>query len=178
MMDSAGGDEHNHVVTFAESALRLAPRSLWFEGLRRRCAPRPVDEWLVEEANVRGHWGASGRDVPSRSPDPSLRNEELIVALLSPHATVDGRVLKLVVRMLQRPAVDAATLQFLARREAADGVIYWLCKLVPEAEVTPAIAELRAREPRGYRPPRFRYDPARLLRRPASKSSLWRTHPS
>jgi len=47
---------------------------------------------------VRGFLGASGREIPTRAADPRLTNEDLIVALLSPEALVDGRIFKLIVR--------------------------------------------------------------------------------
>ena len=139
--------------------------------------PRPLADWLVEEANVRGHLGAVGREVPERAPTPHVSDADLIVALLMPHSEVDGRLFKLVVRMLQRAAIEPGVLWFHARRERADRVLYWLLNLVPDTERTaPLVALLAAglMPPRGYSGVRFNYSSARLLRRPATKESVWR----
>lgn len=163
--------------TLAEIAHQLAPRSLWHERLRRRASPRPIEDWLVEEANVRGFMGASGLELPTRNPDPSLTDEDLVVALLSPHSRADGRIFKLVVRMAQSGALSADRLIFRARRERALGALYWLLRLTPESERNPALLAVLERiggPPRDYHPLDYDYDPSRLLRRPASKGALWR----
>ena len=152
-------------------------RSFFRERLQRLAGPRPLEDWLVEEANVRGHLGAMGPQIPERAPTPTLLDADLIVALLMPHSEVDGRLFKLVVRMLQRAALEPAMLWFHARRERADRVLYWLLNLVPEPERTPSIVALLEAcpvPPRGYRGVRFNYSSARLLRRPATKESVWK----
>ncbi|MDP1920583.1 MAG: hypothetical protein Q8L14_30350 [Myxococcales bacterium] len=111
-------------------------RSFFRERLQRLAGPRGLEDWLVEEANVRGHLGAVGTSVPEREPTPGLSDADLIVALLMPHSEVDGRLFKLVVRMLQRAHIDPTLLWFHARRERADRVLYWLLDLVPESERT------------------------------------------
>lgn len=123
---------------------------------------------MLEEANVRGHFGAVGAQVT---------DADLVVALLMPHSEVDGRLFKLVVRMLQRTAIDPKVLWFHARRERAERVLYWLLNLVPDTERTPPLLALAAAcptAPRGYSGVRFNYASARLLRRPATKESVWR----
>jgi len=64
-----------------------------------------------------------------------------------------------------------------ARRERADQVLYWLLNLVPETERTHrlvALIDACPTPPRGYSGLRFNYSSARLLRRPATKESVWR----
>ncbi len=153
-----------------------AHRSFFRERLQRLAGPRPLEDWLLEEANVRGHLGAVGPQVPDRAPTPQLSDADLIVALLMPHSEVDGRLFKLVVRMLQRAAIDPKVLWFHARRERADRVLYWLLNLVPDTERTPPLVALltACAPPRGYSGVRFIYSSARLLRRPATKESVWR----
>ncbi|MHB8872355.1 MAG: hypothetical protein ACYC8T_01590 [Myxococcaceae bacterium] len=136
-----------------------------------------MDDWLVEEANVRGYLGAVGVQVPDRAPTPDLSDEALVVALLMPHTPADGRLLKLVIRLLQRARVEPNSLWFQARRERADRVLYWLLQLVPEPERTGGVAAALAAcsgAPRGYRGVRYNYDGNRLIRRPATKESVWR----
>ena len=168
-------------VTTATSLGRLSGnpqhRSFFRERLQRLAGERPLEDWLVEEANVRGHLGAVGPSIADRGPVPCLSDADIVVALLMPHSQVDGRLFKLVVRMLQRGAVDPAVLWFRARRERADLVLYWLLNLVPQPERTPpllAVIEACPVPPRGYRGVRFNYSSARLLRRPATKESVWR----
>jgi hypothetical protein len=145
--------------------------------VQRLAGDRPLDEWLVEEANVRGYLGAVGPSIPDRTATAALSDEALIVALLMPHSPVDGRLFKLVVRMLQRAALDPKALWFQARRERADRVLYWLLQRVPESERTEGIqvAQLACpAAPRGYQGVRFNYDGSRLVRRPATRESVWR----
>lgn len=96
--------------------------------------PRPIEEWLVEEANARGYLGASGAYLPERPPEVTLSDEDVVVALLSPHAAADGRILKLVIRMIQSGKLDARVLALRARRERSDWALYWLLQLVPYVE--------------------------------------------
>lgn len=131
----------------------------------------------MEEANVRGHLGAVNSEVPDRLPTPRVSDSDLIVALLMPHSEVDGRIFKLVVRMLQRAPIEPRVLWFHARRERADRVLYWLLNLVPDSERTTSVLSLIEAcptPPRGYSGVRFDYSSARLLRRPATKESVWR----
>ncbi len=154
-----------------------AHRSFFREGLQRLAGQRQLTDWLVEEANVRGYLGAVGPQIPERAPTPSLSDADLIVALLMPHSEVDGRLFKLVVRMLQRAAINPTVLWFHARRERADRVLYWLLNLVPAAERSApllALLETCPAAPRGYCGVRFNYSSARLLRRPATKESVWK----
>lgn len=163
--------------TFGSLSGNPAHRSFFRERLERLADGLPLDVWLVEEANVRGYLGAVGREVPERPATPDLRDETLAVALLMPQIPVDGRLLKLVVRLLQRATIDPGFLWFQARRERADRVLYWLLQLVPESERTGGVAAALAAcpgPPRGYRGVRFNYDGSRLLRRPATKESVWR----
>jgi hypothetical protein len=94
-----------------------------------------------------------------------------------PHSQVDGRIFKLVVRMLQRATIDPGHPWFHARRERAGRVLYWLLNLVPVTERTErfvALMELCPAPPRGSSGVRFNYSSARLLRRPATRESVWR----
>jgi hypothetical protein len=154
-----------------------AHRSFFRERLQRLAGARGLEDWLVEEANVRGHLGAVGASVPEREPTPGLSDADLIVALLMPHSEVDGRLFKLVIRMLQRAPIDPALLWFHARRERADRVLYWLLNLVPESERAQSLVafiDACPTPPRGYVGVRFNYSSARLVRRPATKESVWR----
>ena len=163
--------------TFGSLSANPAHRSFFRERLRRLAGERALDEWLVEEANVRGYLGAVGLTVPDRPPTPNLPDESLVVALLMPHTIADGRLFKLVIRLLQRARLDPDALWFQAKRERADRVLYWLLNLVPEPERTGSVAEAISAcpgEPRGYRGLRFNYDGHRLTRRPATKESVWR----
>ena len=165
------------VSTFGTLSANPTHRSFFRERLGRLAGARALDDWLVEEANVRGHLGAVGPAVSDRVPTAGLSDEELIVALLMPHTPADGRLFKLVVRMLQRATIDPSSLWFQARRERADRVLYWLLQQVPEPERTAGISALLAAipgPPRGYRGLRFNYDGSRLLRRPATRESVWR----
>ncbi len=118
-----------------------------------------------------------GLTIPDRTPTLRVSDEEIVVALLMPHASVDGRVFKLIVRLLQRTSLDAKSLWFLARRERADRVLYWLSHSVPQSERAGSIVPLLAccpGPPRGYQGLRFNYDASRLIRRVATKESVWK----
>jgi hypothetical protein len=144
--------------TLGSLSANPAHRSFFRERLQRLAGPRRLEDWLVEEANVRGHLGAVGPQVPERTPTPAVSDADLVVALLMPHSEVDGRIFKLVVRLLQRAPIDPSLLWFHARRERADRVLYWLLNLVPDTERTaPVLALLEAcpTPPRGYRGVRF-----------------------
>lgn len=160
--------------TYREAARQPAHRSLFREALARRARPAgdadPVHEYLIDQANLRGFHGAYSGRADLGTLDAALTLEEIIVGLLQPHAPAEGRVLKLVVRMLQSGQVDPDRLLFLARREIATGVLAWLVDLVPAAERNEHLerlgAMLRRHPPRHARPPNVRYDPRRLVRRP------------
>ena len=151
-------------------------RSFFREQLQRMAGPRVLEDWLVEEANLRGHLGAVGT-IPDRPPTAQLSEIDIVVAALMLHAPADGRIFKLVVRLLQRSVLDPRALWLAARRERADRVLYWLLKLVPASEQTPSILNLleaHPRAPRGCTGMNFNYDPGRLIRRPATRESVWR----
>lgn len=155
----------------------MAHRSFFRERLARLAGTRALDDWLVEEANARGHFGASGVGDLQRKPAAGLSDEELIVALLMPHTPADGRLFKLVVRMLQRAPLDASALWLAARREQADRVLFWLLQQIPASERTArieAIAAAHPAAPRGYRGLDYHYDARRLLWRAATKESVWK----
>ena len=164
--------------TFGDLSANAPHRSFFRDRLRRLAGDQPLDDWLVEEANVRGHHGAVGRAVPERPRTGGLSDEALIVALLMPQTPADGRLFKLVTRMLQRATIEAKALWFLARKERADRLLFWLLQLVPPVERTAGVEAVWAAAiqvpPRGYRGVRFNYDGSRLLRRPATKESVWR----
>lgn len=155
------GDVHHHPPHW----------SAWRRALQRRAHPHPLDDWLIEQANLRGFYGAFVAE-PSGAPlDERLSLEDIVVGLCQPHAPADARALKLVLRILQSGRVDPRHLAWLARKERADAVLHWFLDLVPAPERTrelDTIATLFAEPPRGYRPPDYDYDPQRLIRRPAS----------
>ena len=140
----------------------------------------PLDVWLVEQSNLRGFYGAFGRNPPTTELDPALTLEAIVVGLLLPHGPADGRLLKLVVRILQSGRVDPMRLAFLARRERADAVLAWLLDKVPPAERTDPVTAiaLQVSHPRGPRAPDLRYDANRLIRRPfRSSEAAWTRRP-
>ncbi|MBS1151913.1 MAG: hypothetical protein H6Q89_3611, partial [Myxococcaceae bacterium] len=152
-------------TTFGSLSGNPAHRSFFREKLQRLAGEQPLDDWLLEEANVRGHVGAVGAAVAERPPTAGLSDESLVVALLMPHTPSDGRLFKLVVRMIQKAALDPRALWFQARRERAEPVLYWLLQQIPASERTgavPALAAARPTPPRGYRGMKFNYDSARL----------------
>lgn len=140
-------------------------RSLWYRSLACRAGGREVHAWLVEQANLRGFFGAYGPDEPASPLAEDLGLEDLVVGLLAPAAPLDGRTL------------DVARLELSARREWAEAALFWLLSRIPREERTPAVEQVAAafsRPPRGYRGFQYDYDPARLIRRPASREDLWR----
>ncbi len=166
------------VSTYGERLRQPAHRSFFRKSLARRTRSVPegqdaVHEYLIDQANLRGFFGAfSDRDDWGElAPDLSL--EDIVVGLLQPHAPADLRTLKLVVRILQSGRLNLDGLVFLARRERALSVLAWLVDLIPEEECTELIISLRRRirdnPPRGDRRPDIRYDPGRLLRRRVSR---------
>lgn len=165
--------------THGELSHRPVPRSFWREQLAARTGGLPVSDYLIDEANLRGFRGAFRAQTADRPVDSRLSLEDIVVGLLAPQAYVDGRVFKLVLRILQSDQLDLRKLMFRSRREGADGVLYWLLDRVPPVEANHRIEELRslfARAPRGYRPLDFAYDATRLIRRPARRDS-WRRPP-
>jgi len=123
--------------TIAEKTRSTLHRSLFRERLLRLANGRSLTDWLVEEANVRGHYGATTLEVPERAPTAGLSDEQLIAALLMPHGELDVRLFKLVVRMIQRGGLDARVLWLEARKERAEPVLFWLLQQVPAEERTP-----------------------------------------
>jgi len=52
--------------TFAEAFRDTAPRSFWFESLRRRAGEVPLVDWVVGQLNARGFRGARATfEVPT-----------------------------------------------------------------------------------------------------------------
>ena len=51
--------------TFSEITGQTPHRSLWRASLQQRAGVRPLDEWLVEQANLRGIFGAFGPGTPT-----------------------------------------------------------------------------------------------------------------
>jgi hypothetical protein len=164
--------------TLAHALHRPAPYSFWRASLQLRAGQRPLQDWLVEQANLRGFHGAYNREGPSGPLDRELTLEEIVVALCAPQAPAEGRVFKLVVRILQSGRVDARHLTWLARREMAGSVLWWLLDLVPAGERTPSLTAIVAvfgGPPRGYRGLDYDYDPQRLVRQPFKREQPWRT---
>ena len=166
-------------LTFAQATRQPTHWSVFWARLSRLAGGAPqVTDWLISQANVRGFHGAFvalETDLES-----SLSLDDLVVGLLMPHAELDARVIKLVVRILQSGQVDAAKLAFHARRERADIALTWVLELLPEPERTAETRLIAAslRPPRGGSPVRFNSDAGRLIRRPASKGQLWRAKQS
>ncbi|MBI3180712.1 MAG: hypothetical protein HYZ28_01070 [Myxococcales bacterium] len=162
--------------TLGEIARQPAPRSFWRQRLALRASPTSVEDYLVDEANLRGFWGAYRREPSSRGIDGLLRLEEIVVGLMAPQAPAEPRHLKLVLRILQSDAVEARRLWLLAKREKAEDTLRWLLQNLPVEERTPRTEALmqQAPRPRAPRPPRLDYDFRRLIRRPATAKELWK----
>ena len=165
--------------TFADAA--RVPRhwsAFWNRITRSAGGPEQITNWLIAQANARDFHGAVVNRVEPI--DASLEVEDLVVGLLMPHAELDARVIKLVVRLLQSSQLDVAKLVFRARRERADIALTWVLSLVPEGEQSaPVVAVAKSlRKPRGDAQVRFNYDPQRLVRRAATRDHLWRAKQS
>lgn len=168
-------------ATWGASWRQPAHRSFWRERLAKRAGDRRLDEYLVAQANLRGFHGAYGADEPRPDLDPELELRDIVVGLLLPHESADGRVLKLVLRLLQSGQVESEGLLWLARKERAVWPLRWLMDLVPAVERNEAIDTFTRRlhaVSRGYRPPAYRYEPRRLIRRPFCRGPAWPTPPS
>lgn len=167
--------------TLAAVQRRPVPRSFWRSRIEERAAPLSAHEYLIDEANLRGFWGAFRLETPDRPADAALSLEDIVVGLLAPQAPADARAFKLVLRILQSGRCDPRVLLLRARREGAAPALFWPLELVPEGEANDAVRDLRRAfpgPPRGYRPLDYRYDPRRLIRRPATAEDLWRKPPS
>jgi hypothetical protein len=165
----------------AELYRRTAPRSFWRERLARRATPLTVHEYLIDEANLRGYWGAFRATIPARPRDLTLQLDDIVVGLLAPQAPPDARALKLVLRIIQGGELNLRILLLRARREGAIFALYWLLGQVPAEERTAPVEAViagLATPPRGYHRPQYSYDPRRLVRRAARKDDLWRKPPS
>lgn len=163
--------------TFAERTSQTAHRSLFREKLQRQAGAMPLVDWLVEEANLRGHFGVTRANLPAREVSRWLSDERLLVALLMPQGPLDVRLFTLVLRVIQKGGVDPVRLWLEARKERADATLYWLLERVPAEERNAPVEQVAAvqpRPPRGYRPLPIDYDPRRLIRRPATRESTWR----
>lgn len=73
------------------------------------------------EVQQRHRRGNARVHVVGEPVDASLELEDLVVGLLMPHAELDARVSKLVVRLLQSPQLDVSRLAFRARRRGGEG---------------------------------------------------------
>ncbi len=162
-------------LTFAAAArVPLHWSGFWTSLCRRAGGAEQVTNWLIAQANARGFHGAV---VTREDPiDQTLTLEDLVVGLLVPQGELDARIVKLVVRLLQSPLLDAPRLAFRARRERADIALAWVLALVPQTERTPSLeaAGKALRPPRGEARISFNYDSQRLVRRPATRDNLWR----
>jgi hypothetical protein len=148
-------------------------RSFFRLSLARKARPVPSDqdsvhEYLIDQANLRGYHGAYSDRSNLGIEDPGLSLEDIIVGLLHPAAPAEGRVLKLILRILQSGRLDLRRLHLCARRERALANLAWLIERIPAEEQTPPIQELemllRERAPRERRPT-LHYESSRLLRR-------------
>jgi len=164
--------------TLGALSRQAPPRSLWYERIARDAGAQGAHDWLIEEANLRGFYGAYVAS-PSRSqPASGLCNEAIIVGLLAPQVEADARTLKLVLRMLQSGRIDNAKLRWWMRKERSHCALYWLWSLVPPSEMNDALralAPLFVHPPRGYQGNAFVYDPSRLKRRPLTREALCKT---
>lgn len=164
-----------HLLTIGEAAHQGAPRSFfWARLVAAAGGAEHVADWLIAQANARGFHGAFVQlEV---AVDPKLELEDVLVGLLMPHAELDARIIKLVVRVLQSGKVDVPRLAFRARRERADNALAWVVSLIPESEVNDAVRGVAGalRPVRGATPIAFRYDSQRLVKRPATKENLRR----
>jgi hypothetical protein len=161
--------------TRAETHLQPAHRSFWRSRLEARAGDVPLDDWLVEQANLRRLYGAFQARPSGAARDGALTLEDIVVGLCQPHAPADARTLKLVVRILQSGRVNPPRLAWMARKERAHFVLFWLLSIVPTEERNQALEAVAAQfcnTPRGYREPRYRYDPRRLVRRQARVERL------
>ncbi len=129
----------------------------------------PVHEYLIDQANLRGYRGAFSSREDLGQLDDNITTEDIVVGLLQPHAPVEPRVIKLVVRILQSGHIDTTHLVFLARRERALPMLIWLVDLIPDPERTTPIVTLKqeldaSSPPRNPRRPTISYAPERLLK--------------
>lgn len=164
--------------TYGESSRQPAHRSFFRRALERRARPAsagqdPVHEYLIDQANLRGFFGAFSNRDDLGELDPDLSLEAIVVGLLQPHAPAEPRVVKLVVRILQSDKVDPERLLLLGRRERALPAIAWILDLLPASErnqATLALEQRLRRKPsRDPRRPRVTYDARRLERRAAHR---------
>jgi len=125
----------------------------------------------VAQANLRGFYGAFNVDLADVALDESLGLADIVVGLMLPHAHVDGRLFKLVLRLVQYGQIDASHLIWLARKERASGALCWLLTLTPASERNACVVDVLAglRSLRAERSLDYDYDPERLVRRPYSK---------
>lgn len=169
------------VPTLGDITGQPPPRSVWRLALGRRAGPEPLDRYLIRQANARGFHGAyvaAGEPAPL---DPALTLEDIIVGLCAPQSPADGRVFKLVLRIVQSGSLDLDHLLWLARKEKADRILYWILERTPDVERTAEVQALLSRfggPPRGARPVLYDYDPTRLIRRPFRRDAKWTRHGS
>ncbi len=128
----------------------------------------PVHEFLIDQANLRGFLGAYSARSDLGTFDDDLTLEAIVVGLLQPHAPAEGRIIKLVVRVLQSGQIDPVRLHLLARQELALSNLAWVVDLIPAPERNAHIkgisSAIAVRPPRRRTTPAMRYDPRRLLR--------------
>src|SRR5687767_9086481 len=120
------------MTTFGELSRQPLHRSFWRSALEARAGGAALDVWLVEQANRHGILGAVGPVLPVGPPEVDL--ETVVVGLSMPHGVVDGRLFKLLLRIVQSGRLDPDRLALLARRERADHVLWWLLERIPDPE--------------------------------------------
>ena len=163
-------------ATWGALSAQVPHRSFWRAGLVRRAeaypGPTAVLDWLVDQANLRNFSGAVNA-VCRGALDPSLTLEEIVVGLLAPDATAEGRILKLATRILQSE-LDLEKLLLFAKRERAERLLCWLVSGIPEQErrgtVPLLLAAFGQKPPRGEATVRFDYDFGRLIRKAATRT--------
>ena len=163
-------------ATWGALSAQSAHRSFWRARLARKAeaypGPTAVLDWLVDQANLRNFSGAVNA-VCRGVLDPSLTLEEIVVGLLTPDATAEGRILKLATRILQSE-LDLEKLLLLAKRERAERLLSWLVSGIPEQErfgtVPSVLAVFGQSPPRGGARVRYDYDFGRLILKAATRT--------
>jgi hypothetical protein len=164
----------SRIATYGRKARQPEHRSFFRESLAARARPVAdgqdrVHEFLIDQANLLGFFGAFSDRDDCGLRDAEVGCEEIVVGLLQPHAPAELRILKLVLRILQSDRVKPERLLLLARRERALATLDWFLHIIPDPEKNPAIerlqGQLNQRPPRAPRWPEVRYDARRLLRK-------------
>lgn len=150
--------------TIAEASRQPVHRSFFLRRVRALAGGENLHSWLIAQANARGFRGAYVTGEFGVASSETLSLEDIVVGLTGPWAEVDGRTLKLVLRILQSDSIDTQRLAALAKQERADVALHWLLELTPDSERTEPVERIARAigTPRGYRG--VTYDLEALLR--------------